>query len=145
MARFLVQNAVELEAALDRPLAALLADVYGDAATGYLRAGKSLLHSGYYPEAASALEAAAALGGQARQVARLVSYARGMQAYLSGDYAESVSQLSEWIAADDGPAEDLCGLAHDAVARIGQLASGPDREAVVERAAELLSRIGEAA
>lgn len=143
VARFLLANAVELEAALDRPLRALLAELYGDAATGYLRAGRSLLQSGYYPEAANALEAAAELGGEAGEVGRLVAYARGMQAYLAGDYAESVARLSDWVDADAARAPELAGLAQDAVARISQLASGAERQQIVARAGALLTRMGE--
>jgi hypothetical protein len=142
VARFLVENARAVEETLGRPIADVLAAIYGDTAAGYELAGRSLLGSGYYPEAIAALRAAAALRTDAGEISRLVAYARGMQAYLARDYGESVERLAEWANAPDPGAAELIGLAHDAVSRIGQLAEGADRQRVADAAGALLARLG---
>ena len=142
VARFLVENAAAIESAFGQPIGDVLADIYGNAASGYLRAGHSLLRSGYYPEAVRALQLAAEQGAAAQETSPLVAYAHGMQAYLARDYAESVARLSDWADAADGKASDLSGLAQDAVVSIRQLAEGEDRERIVRAAGNLLARIG---
>jgi hypothetical protein len=142
VARFLVENAGAVGETLGRPLADVLAAIYGDAATGYELAGRSLLGSGYYPEAIAALGEAASRRSDAPEIERLVAYARGMQAYLARDYRESVARLSEWADSSDPGAGELLGLAHDAVSRIGQLAEGTDRQRVADAASALLVRLG---
>ena len=144
VARFLVEHAGAVEETLGQSLSGVLTAIYGDAAAGYVVAGRSLLASGYYPEAIHALGEAVALGRDTREIGRLVAYARGMQAYLARDYGESVSRLSEWADAPDPGASDLLGLAHDAVSRIGQLAEGADRQRVADAASALLVRLGRA-
>jgi hypothetical protein len=144
VARFLVENPGVVQETLGRPLAEVLAAIYGDTATGYELAGRSLLASGYYPEAIAALRAAAALRSDAGEIGRLVAYARGMQAYLARDYGESVERLSEWADTPDPGDAFLVGLAHDAVSRIGQLAEGADRQRVADAAGALLVRLGRA-
>jgi tetratricopeptide (TPR) repeat protein len=144
VARFLVDNAAAVEEMLSRPFADALAAIYGDTATGYALAGRSLLASGYYPEAIAALGEAAARRIDAREIGGLVAYARGMQAYLARDYEESVERLSEWADTTDPGATELLGLAHDAVSRIGQLAEGSERQRIVDAASALLVRLGRA-
>lgn len=142
VARFLVQSGGAVEETLDRSLESALDAIYGDAATGYAHAGRSLLDSGYYPEAIRALNAASEHGAAAPEISRLVAYARGMQAYLARDYGETVAKLSEWADAPGDAATELTMLARDAVARIGQLATGSDRERIRGDAATLLARLG---
>lgn len=140
--RFLVEHAKDVEAAIGRPVATLLAQMHGDAAAGYLIAGRSLIESGYYPESIRALREAARHDGDAVEVEPLVAYARGMEAYLARDYAESVARLTEWaLSAMPRPAP-LESLARDAVGRIGQLAQGADRLQVGRDAGVLLDRLG---
>ncbi|MCZ6569692.1 MAG: hypothetical protein O7B23_05980 [Deltaproteobacteria bacterium] len=141
VARFLVENAALIESAFGQTIGDVLTDIYGNAASGYLRAGRSLLGSGYYPEAIRALQSAEEQGADAREASRLVAYANGMQAYLARDYAESVARLSDWADTADGEVSDLSGLAQDAVVSIRQLAAGEDRERIVRDASDLLSRI----
>jgi hypothetical protein len=141
VARFLVDNQAVVERVLGQGLDEVLAEICGEAADAYFSAGRSLLGSGYYPEAIRALRAAAGRGSDAREIDRLVAYARGMQAYLARDYAESVARLSDWADAADPKASELRGPAHDALARVGQLAEGRDRERIVQEAAALLARL----
>lgn len=144
VARFLVRSAPAVERALERPLDDVLGAVYGDAAAGYAFAGRSLLESGYYPEAVLALEAAVEHGAAHPEIARSIAYALGMQAYLARDYAESVARLAEWADAREQEPPELAVLARDAVARIGQLAAGDDRERIRDAAATLLAQLGPA-
>ena len=88
-----------------RVCAALLALIHGDAATGHLRRGplvsrERLLRA--RPRRPSRARAPAA--GDHAEVDRLSAYARGMTAYLAGDYAASVACLSQWLEA--APSED---------------------------------------
>ena len=119
----------------------MLEEIVGDAATGYERAGRSLLRSGYYPEATRALEAAKQAGREADGVDRLLAYARGMQAYLSRDYASCVEALEHWASQREESAT-LTRLARDAASRIQQLAHGPERERIVDSAKRLLEQLG---
>ncbi|MGH0028658.1 MAG: hypothetical protein ACQGVC_02620 [Myxococcota bacterium] len=141
VARFLVENDGDVESATGRPVSSLLEQMYGRAARGYEIAGWSLLESGYYGEAIDALAAAGDHGGDANGIASGLAYARGMQAYLAQDYAESVARLSDWVDAAESPAPRLAGLAHDAVSRIATLAEGDDRERVAADAGALLGRL----
>jgi len=147
IARFLAMRGEDLESAFGRSLDQILAEVYGDTATGYERAGHSLLCSGYYELAIRALRSAAGGGNDQNGLDALIAYGLGMQAYLARDYPTTVSRLSEWAAtrARDEEAGDPHGfvrLAQDAVARIGQLAEDGDRERLTADAAALLSQIG---
>ena len=137
--RCLIENRADVEAVFGERLDALLALIHGDAATGHRLAGRSYLTSGYFAEAVAAFEAAG--GGGDAEVDRLSAYARGMAAYLAGDYASSVARLSQWIDAaprDDAP---LAGRAQAVVAKLGVLAQGEDRDRIVAEAGRLLESI----
>ena len=140
VARLLFVQAPEAEAVFGEELQEILAEIVGDAAMGFERAGRSLLRSGYYPEAISALEAAKASGREADGIDRMIAYALGMEAYLSRDYASCVEALATWATAREESAT-LTRLARDAAARILQLADGPDRERVTESATRLLEQL----
>jgi len=141
VSRFLVANASEVESAFDRPFDEILRDLYGEPARAYQDAGDSLLRSGYYDAAIDALQAAAERGGDATTLGRLVSYGRGMEAYLARDYAATVAHLRDWAGADGSQPPELAQLARDAVKRIGQLAEGDDRQRVARDAAALLEQL----
>jgi hypothetical protein len=143
--RFLVENAADVEEAIGRPVASLLEQMHGDAATGYLVAGRSLLESGYYGEAIRALLEATRHDADAALAEPLLAYARGMEAYLARNYGESVARLSEWANADAARPRPLENLARDAVGRIGQLVQGPERKRVAREAQALHARLGDEA
>ena len=124
VARLLFVQSAQAEAVFGQPLDEILADIVGDAATGYERAGRSLLRSGYYPEAIAALEAAKAAGRDDDRLDRMVAYALGMEAYLSRDYASCVSALTSWAGAREESAT-LTRLARDAATHIQQEADAP--------------------
>ena len=123
VARLLFVQARKAEAVFGEPLPAILAEVVGDAATGFERAGRSLLRSGYYPEAIEALEAAKDAGRAPDTIDRMIAYALGMEAYLSRDYAACVTSLTEWATARE-ESTTLTRLARDAVTHIQQESEG---------------------
>ena len=139
--RCLIENRADVEAVFEEGLGALLALIHGDAATGHRAAGRSYLASGYFAEAEAAFEDARAGGGGGAEVDRLSAYARGMTAYLAGDYASSVGFLAQWL--ETAPSEDapLAGLAHAVVAKLGVLAQGEDRARIVAKAGRLLEAV----
>lgn len=141
--RFLIEHAEKVGAAFERPFDEILTDLYGDPADAYALAARSLLGSGYYSAAVESLRAAGTRGSDAAAIARLTSYALGMEAYLARDYEETVTQLGDWAPqhAEDPP--ELAQLARDAVKRIGQLTEGEIRERVATRAAALLAQLPE--
>jgi hypothetical protein len=140
--RCLIEKRADVEAVFVDGLPALLALIHGDAATGYLVAGRSYLASGYFREAEAAFESARAGGGNHAELGRLSAYARGMTAYLAGDYAASIARLSQWLEAAPGEDAGLAGLASEVVAKIGVLASqGEDGARIATDAGRLQDRI----
>ena len=139
--RCLIENRADVEAVFEEGLDALLALIHGDARTGHRVAGRSYLASGYFAEAEAAFAGARAGGGGDAEVDRLSAYARGMTAYLAGDYAASVTCLSQWL--DAAPSDDaaLVGLAHAVAAKMGVLAQGEDRLRIVAEAGRLLEAV----
>ena len=139
--RCLIENRADVEAVFEDGLGSLLTLIHGDAAAGHRLAGRSYLASGYFAEAEAAFEGARAGGDGDGEVDRLAAYARGMTAYLAGDYASSVACLSQWLEAapsDDAP---LADLAHAVVGKLGVLAQGEDRARIVAEAARLLEAV----
>jgi hypothetical protein len=139
--RCLIENRDDVAAVFEADLDALLARIHGDAATGYGVAGRSYLASGYFAEAEAALARALAYGIRCAAADRLSAYARGMTAYLAGDYAASVERLAQWVAAAPSDDAALAGLAHAAVAKMGSLVQGEGRERIVAEAGRLLEGI----
>ena len=139
--RCLIENRADVEAVFEEGLGALLTLIHGDAATGHRVAGRSYLASGYFVEAEAAFETARAGGGGGAEVDRLSAYARGMNAYLAGDYASSVACLSQWLEAAPSDDATLAGLASAVVAKMGVLAQGEERARIVVDAGRLLEGI----
>jgi len=141
VSRFLITHSGEMEEAFGRPFDEIVGDLYGNAASAYEHAGRSLLSSGYYGAAIDALHAATERGGDAAALERLASYGRGMEAYLARDYAGTVAHLRDWAEASAAESPELTRLARDAVKRIGQLAEGDDRQRVASEATALLEQL----
>jgi hypothetical protein len=143
LARVVVARGQELAEVLGRPVDALFAELYGDAATAWSCAGRSLLASGFFVEAAAALREASARGRRDGEEQRLRAFAQGMSAYLEGRYAEVVSGLGAWLEAAPSPLpapeRSLAQLAAAALARVGALAGAGSQEAAA--AARALERL----
>jgi hypothetical protein len=140
--RYLIEHRELVDEVFGFPLDTLLSEMEGTAAAGFAIAGRSYLDSGFYGEAESAFAAAIERGGEAKDLERLSQYARGMAAYLDGNYAECVTRLADWF---DGRSENeakLVDIARVAVSKIDQLVEGADRERVSAEAAALIERIG---
>ncbi len=138
--RFLVERGDTLDR-LGPGLEALLAAIHGDAASGYVVAGRSYLASGHYESAQRVLARALERGGDRDQIAQLSAYARGMAAYLAGNYPESLVGLNEWVESGSAGDDALVNLAHSAVSSLARLVEGDDRDRTLESAANLLAKL----
>jgi len=150
LARYLLENAAAAEEAFGKPNDELLSDIYGDPARAHATAARSYLLSGYFEDAERELGRALERGGDASRLGPLLAYARGMAAYLAGDYPETVRRLSEWVDAgvDVGVPGDgavLADVAASAVSRIDRLVDPESRAELVKDAAALLERLPAAA
>jgi hypothetical protein len=139
--RCLLENPELVEEVFAEGLDSLLTEVHGSAAAGYELAGHSYVASGYFEDAERCFAEAVGRGGDAGALAPHLAYARGMKAYLAGDYGSSVSELDRWARGASPSDEGLAALAHTAVSKIDRLAVGKDRDRVVAAASALLERI----
>jgi hypothetical protein len=126
--RFLIERGETLDNLGPPGLEDLLAAIHGDAASGYVIAGESYLASGHYETAHRVLAKALERGGNRDQVFQLSAYARGMSAYLAGDYPESLVGLNEWVELGSAGDDSLKNLAHSAVSSLARLMDGDDRD-----------------
>lgn len=139
--RFLVATPELVAEVFPRGLDALLAEIHGDAATGYARAARSYLEAGFFAEATAALDRALERAVDPR-LERWCAYAEGMQAYLERRYEEAVARLEAWMEA--GPTEDeaaFAALAHAAVSRLGELLEPGAETALAASASALAERV----
>jgi hypothetical protein len=81
-------------------------------------------------------------GGDAAELSRHAAYARGMRAYLAGDYAESLAQLGAWAPGVEARDAFLAGLAHAALSKLDRLVQGGERASLLAAAARLVERLG---
>ena len=142
--RFLIERGETIGQLGPPGLEEVLAAIHGDAASGYVIAGKSYLASGHYEAAHRVLAKALERGGDRDQVSQLSAYARGMSAYLAGDYPESLVGLSEWAESGSAGGDSLKNLAHSAVSSLARLVDGDGRDQTLESAATLLEKIHQA-
>jgi tetratricopeptide (TPR) repeat protein len=145
VARFLIERAQEIETAFGQELDALLSVVYGEPSEGFALAGRSYLKTGYYQESEQAFQRAIRRGGDPATLEPASAYARGMAAYLQGDYGSSVAHLASWADTDPKPEVAMAELAAGALSKIDQLAVGDDKDTVIEAASRLATRLSEAA
>jgi hypothetical protein len=141
VARFLIERGETLDKLGPPGLEELLAAIHGDAASGYVIAGESYLASGHYEAAHRVLAKALERGGDREQVSQLSAYARGMSAYLAGDYPESLVGLNEWAESGSAGDESLRDLARSAVSSLSRLVDGDHRDRTLESAENLLAKI----
>jgi hypothetical protein len=142
VARFLIENRDLVQAAFASSLDALLRETYGSTAAALALAGSSYLESGYYASAVGALERAERRDAAGSELAPLLAYARGMDAYLRRDYEVSLDALSRWASSRDSEDPARLRLARDAIACIARLTEGDDRARICADAEALLVRLG---
>ncbi len=143
LSRYLVEQPELVEAVFGGSLDDLLADLHGDAATGWEIAGVSYIASGYYDAADRALSEALRRGGSRELLDPQRAYAKGMSAYLSGNSASALKHLRRWVEAG-APGAALHELARAALSRIAPLAPDRERAELESRASELLARLAPA-
>lgn len=144
VARYVIENRADVEAVYPEGLVALLTQIHGDVAAGYMRATHSYLGSGRFGQAVVLITEALPMlrdcgaDGASLELRHLREYARGMQAFLDGDYGPCVEALTMWI--DSAPPEkDYGDLALVVLRRLPQLihTDGP----VPAAAAKLIERL----
>jgi len=145
VARFLIEHSEAVAQVFAQGLDALLTAIYGGPADGFALAGRSYLSSGYYGESEQALAQAISRGGDRRSLEAASAYARGMAAYLEGNYETSVTELANWADTDPKPEIPMAELAAGALVKIDQLAVGDDKPELVAAATRLATRLSEAA
>ena len=138
--RCLLRRRDQIDQAFREGFEGLLAEMYGDLAMGLVEAARALLHSAYFVEASKVLrEAARAAGGARPEIDQLERYAEGMQAFLDGDYANSLASLEAWVDLG-GPADGrlFARRAAAAIARLGRLVENDAAGAAILDAAKRL-------
>ena len=119
IARYLVERRALVERVFRGGLDDLLAEVPGDAASGYLAAARSYLESAHFGPALVALREARDRTSEHSVLERLESYAQGMQAFLSGDYGPTLQGLADWLdATPDADEASFAPLARAALNHI---------------------------
>jgi hypothetical protein len=141
LTRFLLEHPSEVKSVLGEPLDALLAELHGSAAAGFEHAALSYLDSGFFTEAAAGFAEVCSRSSEPRAAGALHAFARGMQAYLDGRYADAVDELSRWQAESDDAAPQRRSIARAALSRVGQLLGPEQGRDVAARAAALAARL----
>ena len=129
VARFLVEGRALVEEVLGEDLDDVLASIHGTAVSGYARAARSYLESGFFAAAKGALAEALARDPGRADLVPLAAYAEGMDRYVEGEHRAAVARLTEWVDAEGAAREPGLGdLAYAAVCRIAERARAPGGE-----------------
>ena len=141
-ARCLCENETAVAGVYEQGLDALLESIFGDAATGYLRAALSYLESAYYAEALGPLEEANRRAPERDDIQGASAYARGMHAFFSRDYPASIEALQQWVESDrfcEHPVwvrQALAGTLH-----MERLQSDQESSDLIKKAEQLSNRL----
>jgi len=142
--RCLLQRRALVDQTFRGGFSALLAEMYGDVASGLVEAARALLHSAYFVEASKVLrEAAREANAPRAEIDQLGRYAEGMQAFLDGDYLSSIAALEAW-ADLGGPLEvrRFARRAASALSRVDRLVDNDaDGASIVDAAKQLQGRL----
>lgn len=139
VARHLIEARERVERVFERDLDTLFEDVYESTSEPWALAGRSYVISGYFVEGGAALGGAIERGADSRSIEPWIAYARGMAAYMSGDYVSSIGDLEEWSGSRDDAAPALVEQACAAMSRIEHLVVGDERDALVVKAEALVA------
>ncbi|MBW2267628.1 MAG: hypothetical protein JRH16_03550 [Deltaproteobacteria bacterium] len=140
-ARYLIEQRELVERVFERGLDDLLEEIYGATASAWALAGRSYVVSGYFEEGAAALAGAIERGAESDALESWVDYARGMAAYMRGDYAQSVRDLKAWSKDRDGGESALVEQACAAMSRLERLVTGDEGDALVRQAEALVAEL----
>ncbi len=140
--RFLLEQAEEVAAVFPEGLEDLLAGIYGGPIEARVIALHSYLESAHFEEALLAIEEIGREAPLSRELARLANYAKGMQAFLIGDFEQSVRWLSDWVDATPSTSEaPYARSALNAISRVGKLQGEGDNQAIETAAQALCVRL----
>lgn len=142
--RCLLSRREQVDATFPGGLTGLLEAMHGDLASGLVVGARSLIESAYYREGSEALrEAGKARGAPRAVIESLLRYAAGMQAFLEGDYLDSIQNLETWVDLSGHEAEPE--LAVRAAATLGRLdrlvGEGREDAAALDAAKQLQLRL----
>jgi hypothetical protein len=143
LARHLIEARAALEPVFELAQSELLARVFGSVERGFELAARSFLATGYYADAEAAFDRASVAPTRA-DLSALRACASGFGAFLSGDYARCIEQLSAWWGGAAEPLDrDLASLAVTILARLSRLSDSPSQAAHAARARRLEQSIRE--
>jgi hypothetical protein len=140
--RCLLSRRDQVDATFPEGFLGLLEAMHGDSVTGLIEGARALLDSAYFVEADAALkEAGQSPAAPRAELDQLALYANGMQAFLDGSYASSLTRLESW--ADLGANEpNFARLAAAALGRLGHLVEGEENGVeIAARADQLHARL----
>jgi tetratricopeptide (TPR) repeat protein len=142
ISRYLVDKRSLVDRAFRSGLDGLLTDVYGGAGQGYAHAARSYLASAHFGPALAALAEARSRDPERHDLARLESYALGMQAFLTGDYGPCLLHLAAWLEARPNDEESgFLTLARAAVVHIASLERSSEESDGIPNAIVVRKRI----
>jgi len=138
--RCLVSRRRAVSEAFPEGFEGLMEAMHGDLATGLIEASHSLLDSAYFVEAGKTLREAARVAEDVRpEVGQLECYAEGMQAFLEGDYAGSITTLEGWVDSGGHVGErEFAKRAAACLGRVGRLVDNDTEGAEIVDAAKQL-------
>ncbi len=96
VARHLIEKRPLLDQVYTEGLETLFEQIYGSVGKGYGVAARSYLESGFFTEAQLAFEEALDRDPLLAAEKPLISYCRGMSAFLTGEFEEALSGLWRW-------------------------------------------------
>ena len=118
--RSLTTRRAQVDAVFPEGFEGLFVTMHGSVANGLVVAAHALIDSAYFAEGRIALREVARKASPSRpEVDQLDRYAEGMQAFLIGDYDESLAALEAW--ADLGGADAEPAFARRAAAALDRL------------------------
>lgn len=142
--RCLLSRREQVDATFPEGFMGVLEAMHGNTVTGLVEGARALLESAYFVEAAAALrEAAEDPNAPRAELEQLGLYAKGMQAFLDGNYTTSIATLEAWanLGADDQERE-FARLAASVLGRVGRLVEdGEEGSAIVDSAKQLQLRL----
>jgi hypothetical protein len=144
VSRCLLSRREQVDATFPEGFMGVLEAMHGNTVTGLVEGARALLESAYFVEAAAALrEAAEDPNAPRAELEQLGLYAKGMQAFLDGNYTTSIATLEAWanLGADDQERE-FARLAASVLGRVGRLVEdGEEGAAIVDSAKQLQLRL----
>ena len=138
--RCLLSRREQVDATFPEGFMGVLEAMHGNTVTGLVEGARALLESAYFVEAAAALREAGEDPKPPRaELEQLGLYAKGMQAFLDGNYTTSIATLDAWadLGADDQERE-FARMAASVLGRVGRLVEEDEEGAAIMDSAKRL-------